>query len=151
MYAAKVLEITPVSVYQDRARTQSVRVRLSDGTELTVSDPKKKCPETFVGSDVHLEVYVNSFGSIEAAATDECSLTPATKEKGLYADTCGQIDSLPCRDSGSIAILDVDGDELKIDLSKYQAKQFEDFSVGDMVRIENAKLYLDDAEILEYR
>lgn len=144
-----ILEINPVSVYEDRIRTQNVRIRSTDGTVMTVFDPKKKCSKREIGSDAHLQVFVNSFAAVEDAADDECGIVPAPKEQGPYADIYGRLTNIYSGSSKQRTAIDFNGNEIELDLSEYQAKQFEGFSTGDRVHLKNAKLYLDNIKLIE--
>lgn len=139
----EVVEISPVSVYQGQTRTQNVRVRLNDGTEIVVSDPKKKCSEELIGSEIQINVYINAFSDVENSEEDTEGISPLPTQKGPYANVCGEIDSIAHCESESSVRLIFDNSSIEIGVTEHQITHFEGFDEGDTVCLKNGKLYLD--------
>lgn len=139
----ELVEISPVSVYQGRTRTQNVRVQLDDGTEIVVSDPKKKCSEELVGTDVQMDVYVNAFSDVESSGEAREGISPLPTRKGPYANVCGEIDNIVHGGSEPSVHLRFDNSSIEIDVTEHQMTHFEGFDEGDTICLKNGKLYLD--------
>lgn len=143
---AKVLEIIPVSVYQKKVFTQDIRVRLDDGTELSLFDPQKECSEEFVNTVVDIGIYINSFQSVKYKDNRQHGIFPAPKKQGPYADICGEYKGISERNSGYWGLVNNIGGKIWIDLGEYQARQLEEFNTGDPVCFEKANMYLKNID-----
>jgi len=83
---AKIEELIPGAVYRDRTYTQTVVVRLRDGTHLRLEDSTMRCGETHLGEEVEITVSADIAESVEQLSAGTVKMEPTDVEIGPGID-----------------------------------------------------------------
>lgn len=78
----RILEIIPVSVYQNRVYTQDIFIELENFVKLRISDSSRLCEQKDLGKIKNLQVKAVNIGPIKTYEVIEPNIVP-TKLKGI--------------------------------------------------------------------
>ena len=148
---AFIVEIMPVSVYQEVVYTQDVVVQLEKNVKLAVADSHKLCDNEFVNTLKCLKIMVYVAKSIEKSNTMKKEILPTTfsQYQGPHAEIYAKvIDIVFLEDENKpekipYSILDVGAGTVGLFLDEELLKHL---VKGDYIKVQGARLDLKQIE-----
>ena len=156
MIDVRILEIKPVTVYEDTVYTQLIIVEHASGHKFSVFDPRLLCEPMDTGKLRHLDIKIPICSSIEYTNVTDFYIKPFIDSGGLInptMDVRGLIEKIiwPVNKEkgfpeavidmgiGTLSVmLDKVGDELVFN----NKSRLEIYREGDMIFIKDGQLYL---------
>lgn len=137
-----VKDIVPGATYQGETFAQTVVIRLQDGTQLRLEDPKMQCDDEWIGERVDVDIGADIVESAELVSENTVDLTVVDPEAGPGIEqletSIKRVSSI--KGNKVAASLELPGGELKFAFNRDRIPDGlpEDYdpSVGDALRLE---------------
>lgn len=142
----KLVEIIPVSVYENKVYTQNIIFELENNNEIKVFDPVKKCKENMKGKKLGIKIHVSTVQPIIKNEEKDMKIVPHSFEYGPYADIYGYIEKITKDKQEYLVALNAGIGKVILYTDE---KQIDRFSENDYISIKGARLDLGEIKDVE--
>lgn len=137
----KMVEITPVAVYENVIYTQDITFELENGINVEVDDSFKKCGHDMIGKEMYVKLHASVVHPIIKKQENEMKIVPLGKDMGPHANIHARIEEIIKTKPEWSVVLDVGIGKIVLYADE---KQINLFYEKDYIIAKGARLYLDE-------